>query len=603
MSAGVLGSEPLGRFRPSGATARFLRDPLGAASAVVLLVLVAATLLAPLLTPLDPNLTDLAHVLEGPSDAHLLGTDSAGRDVWSRLLHGGRSTFLAAAVALSTAAVIGIPSGLLAGYARGRIDGALSWVASVFLAAPTMVILLAARAALGTSMVLTMTVLGVLLSPSFFRLVRGVVHTVRDALYVDAARVVGLGDIAIVWRHILVAVRSAVIIQTVEIAGVAIGVQAGLEFLGLGDQRTPNWGLMLNEGFRNVYVSPLLLVWPAAAIALTVVSLALFGNALRDALEPGQARRGAGRRRRDASGPGAALLGGADDGAASVRHDGDEPVVVRGLTIAYPHQDEGAVVHGVDLSVGRGEIVGLVGESGSGKTQIALSILGLLPPQAELRAGSVRVDGRDLVDRARGHIIEKAARSVRGRLVGYVPQEPMVNLDPNARIGAQLALPLRQTLGLSRSQARRRALALLRSVGLADAEKVAASYPWQISGGMAQRVLIAAAIGAEPQIVVADEPTSALDVSVQAEILDLLSDLRDEQGVGMLVVTHDFGVVADLCDRVVVLERGVIVEEGPTRDVLAAPVHPYTRSLLAAHLSGREPAAIDRSAVSEGARG
>ncbi|MFT4041678.1 MAG: dipeptide/oligopeptide/nickel ABC transporter permease/ATP-binding protein [Gordonia sp. (in: high G+C Gram-positive bacteria)] len=564
-------------------------DPFGMCSIVILAVIIGSCLLAPLLASHDPNATELSAVLQGPSGSHLLGTDSAGRDVWSRLLHGGRTTFTAAALAVFTSVIIGVPAGLFAGYRGGRTDLGLSAIAAVIIASPTMVILLAARAAFGPSIVATMVVLGVHIAPSFFRLVRSVTAGVRDAAYVDAARVSGIGGGEIVRRHVLLAVRAPLIVQLVEVAGVAVAVQAGLEFLGLGNPLVPNWGSMLSEGFRNVYIAPELLVWPAVAIVVTVVCLAIVGNALRDVLELTSERpRGARPAAPRTEGPEPEPVNVA--GAAERVDDADDDALlaVRGYHVVYPGPaGVRAVVHDVDLRVGPGEIVGLVGESGSGKTQIALSALGLLPATARVR-GSYRVAGRELVA-ADGTLDQTTSRALRGRTVGFVPQEPMANLDPNSTIGAQLARPLRTVGGLSVRAARSRVYELLAEVGIADAERVARSHPWQISGGMAQRVLIAGAIGSGPDLLVADEPTTALDVSVQAGILDLLHGIRANSGTSILIVTHDFGVVADICDRVVVLSDGGVVEDASARDVLTRPRHPYTKALLNAHVAGHPP--------------
>jgi peptide/nickel transport system permease protein len=248
------------------------------------------------------------------------------------------------------------------------------------------------------------------------------------------------------------------------------------------------------------------------------------------------------------------------------------------------------VVDDVSLDVRRGEVHGLIGESGSGKTQTAWSILRLLPPGGQILAGSIQLDGEELTTAA-----NSTMRAIRGERIAYIPQEPMSNLDPSFTIGSQLTEPMRLKLGLSRAEAKTKALDLLARVGIPDPERTFASYPHELSGGMAQRVLIAGAVSCNPSLIIADEPTTALDVTIQAEILDLLRELQKVFGMAVLIVTHNFGVVADLCDRVSVMQSGRIVETGPAREIFADPRHPYTRSLFAAILEedhARAPYAV-----------
>ncbi|HZB21124.1 MAG TPA: ABC transporter ATP-binding protein, partial [Blastococcus sp.] len=221
----------------------------------------------------------------------------------------------------------------------------------------------------------------------------------------------------------------------------------------------------------------------------------------------------------------------------------------------------------------------LVGESGSGKSQTAFAVLGLLPPTARTSAAHLTFDGTDL------QRLSAAERNrLRGRRIGYIPQEPMSNLDPSFRIGSQLTEPMQHHLKISKAEARQRALDLLARVGIKDPERVFDSYPHEISGGMAQRVLIAGAVSCDPELLIADEPTTALDVTVQAEVLDLMRSLVAERDLGVLLVTHDFGVVADLCDTVAVMQAGRIVEEAPAGRLFDAPQHEYTRMLLGSTL-------------------
>ncbi|MGW0552331.1 ABC transporter permease, partial [Streptomyces altiplanensis] len=271
--------------RRGAVTRRLLRNPLGALSAAVLLLLVTAVVLAPLLAPQDPGVSSLGSAFAPPSGAHPMGMDSAGRDILSRILHGGRNTLGGALIALGLALALGVPSGLYAGYYGGRFDSVANWIVNLVMALPAMVVLLASRAILGPHVWALMTVLGVLAAPSFFRLVRGIVAGVRGELYVDAAKVSGLSDTRIVARHILIVVRGPVIIQVALVAGVAIGLQAGLEFLGVGSGSAPTWGAMLNEAFQNIQRAPLLMLWPGLALGLTNGALVLLAGALRDGLE------------------------------------------------------------------------------------------------------------------------------------------------------------------------------------------------------------------------------------------------------------------------------------------------------------------------------
>ncbi|MEI6763974.1 MAG: ABC transporter ATP-binding protein, partial [Actinomycetes bacterium] len=182
-----------------------------------------------------------------------------------------------------------------------------------------------------------------------------------------------------------------------------------------------------------------------------------------------------------------------------------------------------------------------------------------------------------------------AMREFRGKKIAYIPQEPMSNLDPNFKIGYQLVRPMMKVLGLSKADAVAKAHSLLKTVGIENTERIFNAYPHEISGGMAQRVLIAGAVSCDPDLLIADEPTTALDVTIQAEVLDLLRDLQGKFGMGIILVTHNFGVVADLCDRVVVMQNGSVVESGDVRTILKAPKEPYTQELLSSMLVDKTP--------------
>ena len=236
------------------------------------------------------------------------------------------------------------------------------------------------------------------------------------------------------------------------------------------------------------------------------------------------------------------------------------------------------ILRRVSLAVDTGEVHGLVGESGAGKSTIAKAILGIIPSQVKVTDGRIGFEGRDLLA-----LSPKDLRAVLGRDIALVPQDPSTALNPSRRIDAQMTDGLRLKRGLSAKQARQRAGALLEEVQIRDPERVLDSYPHQLSGGMRQRVLIAAAFGLEPKLVIADEPTTALDVTVQKQILRLIRSLQERHGTSVLFVSHDLGVVAKICDRLTVLYMGKVMEQGSTADVLAAPRHPYTKALLAAN--------------------
>jgi len=234
------------------------------------------------------------------------------------------------------------------------------------------------------------------------------------------------------------------------------------------------------------------------------------------------------------------------------------------------------LLDGISLTVDRGKILGLVGESGSGKSLTALAALGLLPLiGGRVTGGAVRFDGQDM-----GTMSDAQRRALRGRRIGFVSQNPMTALDPVQRIGAQIDIVSRLHLGLNRAEARKRTLELMTQLRIPEAAAVAESWPHQLSGGMKQRIVIAMALAGDPDLIIADEPTTALDVTVQAQIIQILGGLVRDRGVALLLITHDMGVVAQLCDQVAVLYGGRLAEEGPAAPIFAAPAHPYTRALI-----------------------
>ena len=270
-------------------------------------------------------------------------------------------------------------------------------------------------------------------------------------------------------------------------------------------------------------------------------------------------------------------------------------LAVEGLRTTFRTPDATVrAVDGVSWSVRAGEILGIVGESGCGKSVSALSVMGLVPDPPGHVEGSVRLAGRELVG-----LPEKDMQAIRGSAISMIFQEPMTSLDPVMRIGRQIAEPLLVHRGLSWGEAGAQALDLLERMHIPDAERRAGEYPHQLSGGMRQRVMIAMALACRPAVLLADEPTTALDVTIQAQILDLLLDLRRELATAIVLITHDLGVIAETADRVVVMYAGRKVEEAPVVDLFARPQHPYTAGLLAAVPRLARPGAPQRTRLAE----
>ena len=249
-----------------------------------------------------------------------------------------------------------------------------------------------------------------------------------------------------------------------------------------------------------------------------------------------------------------------------------ELLLVENLSVSF---GPAKILDDISFSIGAGESVAIVGESGSGKSMTAMSLIRLLPRGAEVDATTIQLNGLDL-----HHASEKTMNSVRGSKIGVLFQQPKRMLDPTSTVGKQLAEPLRLGQGMSRSAARLAAIELLRDVGIPEPERRARSYAHQLSGGMAQRVMIAIALAGQPELLIADEPTTALDVTVEAQILKLIASKKKELGMSMLFISHDLKVVADVADRIAVMYAGRIVEQGPAEEILTEPKHPYTKALI-----------------------
>jgi peptide/nickel transport system permease protein len=560
--------------RPAGYLRRLLGRPLALLALAWLLVLLVAAVGAPFMGLIDPLELDLLAVKQWPNAEHWLGTDALGRDVLSRVVHGIGITMAGVVEAVVVAAVLGLSLGVSAGYFGGRWDRWVQQYVGLVQSLPNILILLAVLTVFGQAMLPAMVTLGVLGSGGVSRVLRSVTLAVREELYIAAARISGLSDAHIIWRHVLPRIAGPVIVQLSLFAAIAVIVQTGISFLGLGvAPPAPTWGSMISEASASLNDFAWLLVPSGGAVALTVLSFGLLGDSLRDASTESWSRPAV---RQQGAVRVSVMPPDIPDGSA---------LSMRNVTIATgAGEQQRLLVKGVSFDLRPGETLGIVGESGSGKTLTSLSLLGLLPPGVQAVAGCAVVDGEvlDLSD-------EKRLAQWRGSTVGMIFQEPMAALDPCFTVGYQLAEVIRLQGTLVPAQVQAKVIALLEQVKIPNPDEVARRYPHQISGGMAQRVGIARALASEPRILLADEPTTALDVTVQAEILALLRSLSQSRQMAVVLVTHDWGVVADICDRAMVLRHGQVLESASVVDLFHRPQHPYTRALLAANPHSARP--------------
>ncbi|RZU32067.1 dipeptide/oligopeptide/nickel ABC transporter permease/ATP-binding protein [Blastococcus saxobsidens] len=553
----------------------FLRRPGGIFGAAWLVFMLVASLTAPLWRPYGVAEQDLGDRLSLPSGEHWLGTDPLGRDLLSRIFSAGTEPLLAAAVTVLVAFGIGLPLALIAAERGRRVERVISRVTEVFLALPATILLLAVIGVIGVRTYIIMAILGVMISAAVYRVMLGVAQSVRQRLYIDAARVNGLGSLRVNAVHVLPSMATVVAVQAAQLYGIGLLIVAGLAFLGFGPaEPEPSWGFMIQDASSYVFNAPWLMVPTGLVLALTVVA----ANELADAIA-GKASiaRTRGRRNR----PLARAVAAAGSPAPP---DPGAILEVRDLDVSV--DDGPALVTGVSFALAPGRVLGLVGESGCGKTMTARSLMGLLPDGVSVTGGSILWRGRELVG-----LPEKELSAIRGREIAMISQEPMVALDPMFSVSYQLTQPLRRIRGVGRAEARAIAAQLLQQVGIVDPDRVLRSYPHQLSGGMAQRVAIALALTGQPELLIADEPTTALDVTVQAEILTLLRSLVRDTGLSVVIVSHDLGVVADICDDVAVMYAGQVVESGTAARVLEDPTHPYTMALLGAnpHVADGDP--------------
>ncbi|WP_306119332.1 MULTISPECIES: dipeptide/oligopeptide/nickel ABC transporter permease/ATP-binding protein [unclassified Roseitalea] len=557
--------------RPS-ATRLLLNNTLATGGLVVLAAIVLIALAAPILPLADPNVTAPANRLLRPlSEGHLLGTDALGRDILSRLIWGTRVSLLVGISATLIAAFFGSLIGLVAGYAGGRIDTVLMRGIDMVMAFPYILLALAIVAVLGPGLLNALYAIAIVNIPFFARNIRGITLGLARREFVDAARLSGKSNAQILFIEVLPNVLPVIVITMSTTVGWMILETAGLSFLGLGAQPPQaDLGSMLGDGRKILFTAPHVSIIPGLMIFVLVMSINLLGDGVRDVLDP---RLKSGALSRPVARTAVTRQGLVPDAAP----DPAAVLDVRELRTEFHIGGEVfKAVGGVDMRVGKGECLGIVGESGSGKSVSAMSIMGLVPtPPGRITGGVALLEGEDLFSAS-----DERIRQLRGSAVSHVFQDPLSTLHPLFTVGDQLVEAIRAHEPVAKSAARRKAEELLRTVRIPNPAERLKAYPHELSGGMRQRVCIAMALAHDAKVIIADEPTTALDVTVQAQVLSLLDTLRAERDTGVLFITHDFGVVSAICDRVAVMYAGQFVETGTTEQILSSPAHPYTAKLI-----------------------
>ncbi|MFC9560524.1 dipeptide/oligopeptide/nickel ABC transporter permease/ATP-binding protein [Agromyces sp. NPDC056965] len=604
---------------------RFGAMPVGAKIAVVFLALVVlVAIFAPLVAPYDPLKSGIP--AQPPSWEHWFGTDRNGRDILSRLIYGARYSLAIGLGATTIALIVGSIVGSIAATGPNWLREVVMRILDIIMSFPGIALAIVFVAVFGKDLPVLICTIAFLYVPQIARIVRANVLAQFGEDYVAAERVMGARISYILFWHVARNCAAPILVFVTVLVADAIVFEASLSFIGAGVQDpAPSWGNIIASG-RNLLLSGgwWATFFPGMVILITVLSLNILAEGVTDALvKPGARRRtvdaaaetaaadaaldmtvesesgydpipdtaavavqttatsAIGREAAEAAARSGALqahLAELREAEASrtdrLVHTGDaEPLLeVRDLSIRFPERHgDVAVVDGVSFSVRPGETMALVGESGCGKSITSLAIMGLLPDTAVI-TGQVLFQGRDLLT-----MPPKERQALLGHEMAMVYQDALSSLNPSMLIRTQLGQ-------LIKRGGTRTADELMRLVGL-DPDRTLKSYPHELSGGQRQRVLIAMALTRSPKLIIADEPTTALDVTVQAQVVDLLNELREKLGFAMVFVSHDLALVAELAHKVTVMYAGQVVESAPTTSLLMRPQHEYTRGLLGSVLS------------------
>lgn len=533
----------------------------------------------------------------------LFGADNLGRDLFSRMVYGSRISLTIGFVASAISLILAMILGGLAGYYGGAADWTVMRLSEFFMLVPGLYLILFLRSLLntkmdsGTSYMIITLILSLVGWPGSARTLRGMIHAIKREEFVQDAALEGVPSLVIIFSHIIPQIASLLIVSTTLAVPGFIMSETTLSYLGLGiADPAVSWGSLINRDIStlsNLKHFPWLLtpVWLLLAVTLAFNFL---GDALRDYFDPYHTIFPTWKKRKiekmiiesssimtEASHPGQA----ARDTEMPPPQDASTPshfLQVQNLSVYFAmlqgkKQVNVHSVKDVSFTMERGEILGIVGESGSGKTVTTTAIPGLLPPNAFVY-GKIYLNGTEL-----SGLTQKELRFQRGRKIGLILQEPGRSFDPLQNMASVFLETFRNSEAeITKEEAKEKAIKLLEEVGLPDPENRLKNYPHQFSGGQLQRIGIALALAQGCELLIADEPTTALDVTIQAQIVSLLADLRRTRGLSIIFISHNIDLVADLCDNILVMHNGQIVESGTSRQIIENPQDEYTKTLLAA---------------------
>ncbi len=528
-----------------------------------------------------------------PSFKHLFGTDNFGRDIFSRVIEGAGTTFAIALGTVSVGALIGTIIGALTGYYGGAVDELLMRFNDALASFPSILLALVVVSVLDKGTMNIVIALGVVFIPSFARIMRSEFRSERGKDYVLNAKLMGAGNLRIIFVHIFP--NTLPILGSTFLVGVnnAVLAEAGLSYLGLGVQPPePSLGRMLAEAQPYIFSAPWYVLSTGVVMVCVILGVTLIGENF--GASGGNVKRIKSRIKKLSKAMKKADTGENDADAAGEDNSVSEDILrVENLKVSFI--DDNAVdetINGISFSLRKSEMLGIVGESGSGKSLMSLAIMGLLPEKATVSGGSILYMGRDLTE-----LSEAEYCRLRGRKLAMIFQEPMTSLNPLLTIGKQIDEVLEiHAVELSDDEQRERVVKALEDTGLHEVDKLYDMYPHQLSGGMRQRVMIAMALIAKAEIIIADEPTTALDANIQDVILKLIKKINRKYGTSVILISHDLRVIGTVCDRALVMQDGRLVEEldvnetdAGSQEYFSKPSTEYGCRLLDAAFSTERP--------------